>query len=393
MDKECEAGSAGSKEADAIENAVWAINGKLETALEEIFKFEPAVYKPASVIDFKPLNRAALPASQPWPVFGYTQSNALANSSTNYNRKRSAYMLKRFFCDDLTPVGFDMPQEHVSGSHGSQTSCFSCHYKLDPMAGFFRNYGGRFTDVAGESEIIFDDSATMPLADYLKGWRGPESPGGTWDIGYIRSARWKEENDYGHSLSDLTRIIRNAPEAKRCLMKRLTQYVLGENQTVDGGYLDDLTANFERDAKVNSSQALKNAMVSVLTSQTFRERNPDPRNCYDLAPGTLAGDRPPCRIAYILEKNCVQCHNGAMTQNQLDLTVWNVGGAGMPNFRHFDASGSSVAAPDTLGAVADRLSTNDPDKRMPKNVTMSSQERQELYLWTQEEPSEKGTQR
>ena len=134
-------------------------------------------------------------------------------------------------------------------------------------------------------------------------------------------------------------------------------------------------------------------MVSVLTSRTFRERNPDPRNCYDLAPGTLAGDRPPCRIAYILEKNCVQCHNGAMTQNQLDLTVWNAGGAGMPNFRHFDASGNSVAAPDTLGALADRLSTNDPDKRMPKNVTMSSQERQELYLWTQEELSEKGVQR
>ncbi len=77
---------------------------------------------------------------------------ALANSSTNYNRKRAAYVLKRFFCDDLNPVGFEDPAEHIGGAHGSQTSCYACHYKLDPMAGFFRNHGAlvwRFLELAG----------------------------------------------------------------------------------------------------------------------------------------------------------------------------------------------------------------------------------------------------
>src|SRR5690606_7288483 len=61
VDQDCATGSGGSKESDSIENAVWAINGKLETALQEIFKFEPAVYNPASILEFKPLDRAALP--------------------------------------------------------------------------------------------------------------------------------------------------------------------------------------------------------------------------------------------------------------------------------------------------------------------------------------------
>jgi len=43
-------------------------------------------------------------------------------------------MLKHFFCDDLTPVGFDDPQQHVAGAHGSDTPCYGCHFKRDPMS-------------------------------------------------------------------------------------------------------------------------------------------------------------------------------------------------------------------------------------------------------------------
>lgn len=384
--EECRKGKGRSRETDSIENKLWEIYSKLDTGFAEIFQFEPNRYGPDKLAQFRPLDRSALPAKQPWPVFGYRQSNALSNSSTNYNRKRAAYMLKRFFCDDLTPVGFDTPQEHVAGTHGSQTTCFSCHYKLDPMAGFFRNYGANFSDVSGTSEILFDDAAAMDLETYLKNWRSPEVAGENWDIGYIRSPRWNRMNDYGHSLADLSGILRKAPEVKRCLMKRLTQYVLGENQTIDGGYLDALTEKFEKDAARSSAQAFKNAMASVLKSQTFQRRNADPDRCYDFSDGSASQNRPPCRIAYILEKNCVQCHDSAMSQNRLDLTSWTAGTPGAaPHFVHFNASDQPVPAAGTLGAIADRLTTNDPARRMPKNHVMSSRERQELFLWTQQE--------
>ncbi len=383
---ECESVNTVNMDTDILENKFWDIYGQLNTAFAEIFKFDHSVYAPQTIADLKPLDLSALPSAGPWPVFGYRQSIALANSSTNYNRKRAAYVLKRFFCDDLNPVGFDMPKEHVDGAHGSQTSCFSCHYKLDPIAGFFRNYGAQFADISNEPSILFDDGAEKDYKAYLENWRGPETPTGTWEIGYIRSPRWKDSNDYGQSLADLSQIIRKAPEAKRCLMKRMTQYVLGEHQTVDGGYIDALAEEFEREAKQNSSQAFKNAMIRILKSTTFTQRNPDPNKCYDRATPAGAGNRPPCRIDYILEKNCVLCHDESKALNRLDLSTWGQPeGAPMPNFGHAGPDGSPVEARVTLAEIAERLISNDPDRRMPRNMTMSSQERQELFLWVQEQ--------
>ena len=65
----------------------------------------------------------------------------------------------------------------------------------------------------------------------------------------MRSPRWEDQNSYGETLGDLSKIIRSAPEAKRCLMKRLFEYMTAENQTIDGGYLDHLT----RDVREGSS--------------------------------------------------------------------------------------------------------------------------------------------
>ena len=109
---------------------------------------------------------------------------ALGNSSTNFNRKRSAYVLKRFFCDDLIPVGFETPQEHVGGSHGSQTSCYACHHKLDPMAGFFRSYGAYFFDYSRSPDITFDDLASKDRAPYEGIWKGAGTGQPAWNIGY-----------------------------------------------------------------------------------------------------------------------------------------------------------------------------------------------------------------
>src|SRR5262249_26777289 len=44
------------------------------------------------------------------PLTWFWQS--LPNSSTNFDRKRASYMLKRFFCDDLTPINILAPEGH-----------------------------------------------------------------------------------------------------------------------------------------------------------------------------------------------------------------------------------------------------------------------------------------
>lgn len=365
---------------------VKASSAQLKSAFAALAAFEPEVYQPETVADMKPLDRSAFPGGKKWVAFGMEQGTALANSSTNYNRKRAAYVLKRYFCDDLTPVGFEDPKEHVSGAHGSQTSCYACHYKLDPMAGFFRNYGALFSDASNTPDIVFDDLASTDRTAYLKSWRAPESAGRTWEVGYVRSPRWPEQNNYGETLADLSKIIREAPEAKRCLMKRLTEYTLGEGQTVDGGYLDSLTRSFELEAAENSSTALKNAMLRIVQSDSFQTRDPDPQQCYDHAPGTKADNRPPCRVAYILQKNCVQCHAGNDFLNTLDLSKWVPAPDGKGRtFPHLTSRNEQLPAARTLEQIASRVSSSDLKFRMPKNKPMSSQERQELFLWVQKE--------
>jgi hypothetical protein len=385
VNDECEAAEETGRP-ERIEETLRAVLARLDSALQEVAKFEPDIYAPDTVAQMKALDRAAFPGSKPWLAFGFEQGTALANSSTNYNRKRAAYVLKRFFCDDLTPVGFDDPKEHVGGAHGSQTSCYSCHYKLDPMAGFFRDYGALFSDASASPDIVFDDLASMDRAKYLAAWSAPPGSGRAWEVGYIRSPRWTEANNYGSSLADLSKIIRDAPEAKRCLMKRLTEYMLGPGQTVDGGYIDSLTRTFTEEAARNSSEALKNAIVRIIASQTYGVRDPDPTQCYDLASGARADNRPPCRVAYILEKNCAQCHDGKDILNTLDVGKWIAapGGHGK-TFQHMNAKGEQRPALETFQQMANRLATADAKTRMPKNKPMASHERQELYLWLEAE--------
>lgn len=370
-----------------------SLSAQLDSAFQEIVKYEPAVYEPYGIADFKSVDRAAFPNKGNWIAFGFEQGTALANSSTNYNRKRAAYVLRRFFCDDLNPVGFEDPAEHVGGAHGSKTSCYACHYKLDPMAGFFRNHGALFSDSSASPDIVFDDLASVDRKTYQSTWRAPEGAGRNWEVGYIRSPRWKEQNNYGETVADLSKIIRNAPEAKRCLMKRLTEYVIGENQTMDGAYLNKLTETFEKDAAANSSAAFKNAMVRILETETYQTRNPDPRQCYDYAPGTTAEDRPPCRVAYILQKNCVECHSKQGDGlNTLDLSKWVAAPGGKGHvFPHLNSKDEQIAALETLQRMSSRLSHTDSKKRMPKNKLMSSQERQELFLWVHSELARRST--
>jgi hypothetical protein len=365
--------------------AAWAALDRYYRAFGEILKFEPSRYKPRTVLDMKPFDLSVFNMDK-WLAFGFEQSTALKNSSTNYNRRRGAYMLKHFFCDDLTPVGFDVPQQHVGGAHGSDTPCYGCHFKLDPMAGFFRDRGTYFFDYVNDQALTFDDGAEIDRAKYSNAWRAPKGSGREWSTGYVRSPRYEDHNDYGTTIEDLTRIIHKAPEAKRCLMKRLFEYMVAEEQTIDGGYLDELTRSFEQEAAKDSSAAMKNAIVRIVLSNTYRQSNPDPRACYDHAAGTKVENAPPCRVAFILQKNCSQCHSGPDGNAGLDLTSWVTTADGKSRtFPHLNGDRKQIAPHETLARMSERLSATDPAVRMPKQMVMSAQERQELFRWVQDE--------
>jgi hypothetical protein len=169
-------------------------------------------------------------------------------------------------------------------------------------------------------------------------------------------------------------------------MKRLFEYAVAENQTIDSGYLDHLTRQFERESAINSSEAMKNAFVRIVQSRSFRERNPEPQRCYDHGPDANRDNAPPCRVAYILQKNCAQCHSGANAgATRLDLTSWVPGPDGKHHtFPYFDTAMNQKSMEEALAALLDRLSSNDPAVRMPLATAMPSPERQELFLWAQE---------
>jgi hypothetical protein len=92
-------------------------------------------------------------------------------------------------------------------------------------------------------------------------------------------------------------------------------------------------------------------------------------------------------VAYILQKNCVRCHSSVNDiENSLDLSKWIAGPSGKgQTFPHHDSKSEQLPATDTLQRIASRISATDAKKRMPKNKPMSSQERQELFLWVQKE--------
>jgi hypothetical protein len=364
--------------------AVRAALERYDATFAEVLKHEPTAYRPRRVQDFRAFDLGAFADTPTWVAFGYEQGLALPNSSTNANRRRAAYILKRFFCDDLTPVGVEAPRpdvsQHVTGPL-AQPSCQSCHYKLDPMAGFFRNHGAFFFDFSQTSHLTFDDLAETERKRYTIGWQASPQANRAWNVGYIRSPVQDAVNSYGESIADLSRIIRAAPEARQCLMRRLVEYSVAENQAVDPGWLDGLARSFEREAAANSAEAMRNALVRVVTSKAFSRHDADPEQCYDAAPGGQPADRPPCRIAFLVEKNCARCHDNTLPgSGGLDLTRWTDG-----RFPHLDASRHPVPVGESLDRLIQRLGSDDPDKRMPRGIGMTSQDRQALYRWAERE--------
>ncbi len=361
--------------------------------MHEWDEFEPEVYKISSLFDIMYMDYLSR-----WPQLKYIAwSNEfleakLINSSTNFNRKRAAYFLKRFFCEDLTPIGVETPDHASGGQHGSDPSCYACHYKLDPMAGFFKDIVG-FGFYASQSNpfIYFSDGATALKADYEKNWLAADGAAHKFNIGYIRAVNRPELNTYGENFGDLLNILAEAPEVRSCLTERALQFVLGENQSYDRGYQEQLSSKFSQDStNENSGYALKQLLKSIVLSKGFAQVDTQPGVCYDYPDGYDPTDRPPCAVAAILEKNCATCHKSVESMGHLDLRHWQQftdadSGKSVWGFPHVDATGKQISPADTFQLMIQRISSSDPELRMPKKRTMDAGQREDLFLWLQEQ--------
>ncbi|MEI8025963.1 MAG: hypothetical protein WCI18_06420 [Pseudomonadota bacterium] len=363
--------------------------------LKDILDF-PGVVSPPKVQS--PLDIVALKDGdfgiQRSEVFFSDQTwNVLPNSSTNYNRKRAAYILKNYFCDDLTPINIALPSMHAGNKHASDPSCASCHYKMDPMAGFFRNIGVLGNDFENTKALVFDDGAIVKneaFSNYLSAWLAPAEAGRKWNVGYIRSATDSSRNTYGESLQDLVSIIKNSSEVKQCITKRMTEYYLGKDQVYDTEWVNSLAQRFEQ-AKDNpntgdSSQAFKDITKGLLLSNTFVKADPEKNQCYDFAPGH-ENSTLPCEISYLIKKNCVQCHSSNGAAGGLDLSSWKTQGNGETNFNHLHKAGLQQSKKITFERLLEGLSTADEAKLMPLNKFMSPTERAQIYKWVSREAS------
>ncbi len=336
-------------------------------------------YHPNSIAELKELDLTKLDLAQSTAFSDFEFWLALQNSSTNLNRRRAAYILRRYFCDDLTPINIAVPKEHGRDRHASDPSCAACHYKLDPMAGFFRNIGIVGIDFKNSDMLIFDDQARIDRAEYEQNWLSAEDDQ-KLNIGFIRSVTKPALNSYATELPQLFEIIRSAPEAQRCLVKRLSEYFVDEDQIFDDDYLGYLTAQFS--SAQNSSQGLKLTISSLAMSKSFAQTDPNAQECYDYAPGVLASNRPPCQVAAVLKRNCATCHSAASAAGGLNLENWVVNHLGEKTFAHF-RGGQAVERQATMESIIDRLSTVDLDRRMPLNQNIGAIDRDIIFKWAQ----------
>ena len=381
----CFAPPASHPDRDAFLSAMDQLKERIDKLMDVIRKVQDNTYEKLADFEFSDLR--SVNSNYKEDYFNFTMSQALQNSSTNFNRKRAAYMLDRFLCDDLVPIDVELPDNnHGQGAHGSEPSCYACHYRLDPMAGFFKDRGIFFFDFAGNNEIIFDDQARMDKAEYDKNWKNPEGSVREWNIGVVRSEKDEQANHYGENLQDLFQILKKMPEVKQCLTRRVFEYVTHKKQNVDRGYIEESYKKFDTLAQQNSSEAIKYLFKSFVLSNTFSHPDPEIKECYDFPANFDPRGVPPCEVRFILDSKCASCHFPFGGEKGLDLLSWVEFEDGF-GFIH-TPEGEQLPVKETFKRMKEALSTPDPKKRMPLDQHMDPVDRETLFLWVEEQMGE-----
>jgi hypothetical protein len=215
----------------------------------------------------------------------------------------------------------------------------------------------------------------MPKDLYFQNWIVADS--GKLRVGYVRSLRDDQKNAYGSSLSDLFQIIRSAPESKKCLAKRLTEFVISEQQTHSPVYLAFLGDTFSQEAaELGSSAAVKRLWQRILLSKAFAAKDANSNQCYDFA----EQGGPPCQVQSLLNTYCVACHKPSNAAGGLDLATWQPTADGKFGFAHVK-DGVAVDRLTTLTIMTNRLTDSDITRQMPLNMEMPAADRETLFNW------------
>jgi hypothetical protein len=319
------------------------------------------------------------------------------NSSTNANRSRAAAILRTYFCDDLSPLSLaDLePKAHAEERHASDASCRACHARLDPLAGFFKSHGllginfhsdpsfgglldefrQRYGMNPSEPFMIFDDLSIIvgsEVADYRSQWLPP-----TGQTAYVRSNLQSQLNKSGDSLNDLFSIIKEAPEVRTCMTRRLLDYFVGPKQSFPQVWVDQLARGLSQQA--DPIAAYRQTVKRILLSATFAQDDPVPGVCYEAF--TQRPKELTCEIESLLQKNCVMCHS--QQNNSGGLALDRIGHLedGRLAFAH-SRDGCQVDPATTLQAIVDSLSTTNTARRMPLLKHIDPFEREDLLNWT-----------
>jgi hypothetical protein len=372
------------------------IMGKLALQAQETPLSNSTSHRLASYHDFgrKETHPALYQLMPALTVQGFWQY--LSGSSTNHNRKRAAYMLRTYFCDDLTPLEVVTASDNageVENQHGSNPACMSCHYKLDPIGGLFRNKGRLGTDFTGKGFIQFDDQAKFSeekLSNYLSTWEKPD--GESW-VGFYISPSQKHQAWQGQELDDFWTFLRNSSEAKECLVRRLAEFYLGADRPFDGKWLEEISANLVPGEE--SGKAMKNVVKELALSNSFASADVSKDLCLDLgADEALSSETSqiPCAISYTIKKHCASCHTGSSSIQRLDLTRMVSTNGGQLNFVHIAEDGSQVSKLKTYQFILERLNTGDKERVMPPSSPMPDADKQALFQWLKREIDSLGEQ-
>lgn len=344
----------------------------------------------------------------------------LKNTGSNMNRKRAAYVLRTFFCDDLTPASLadngsevvtqavqcgSAPENsaHVRARHASAPACASCHYKMDPIGALFRFNGVDGESFAGARHHIFDDLTTYNAGTpdhscYYNhpDWQDPAN--GKLRVGYFLSPEERAPEWQGETLDDLFVYLGKSDVARTCFTKKLTEFFLGPKQVYDGAWIDQLKTKVAVDtAPAQSTAAVKAVIKDLMLSKAIAQPDPDPATCYDFAEGASAGaDRPPCEISFIIAKNCASCHSSSKPSRLksvgINMMEWRADGTGKAMFTHLKPDGTpysreesyrrvlrAVTSPGGEGALTGP--SGEPLELMPLDSPMLETEKQALVTW------------
>ncbi len=335
----------------------------------------------------------------------------LTTSPNNRNRKRGAWVLRNFLCDDLTPTNISRQEDKAAAGsqpvsapaapvllahgmsngatlntqinlHATQKSCAMCHWKLDYVSGFFRYLGTWGKDFRPEGRRLIYFAAPpfidKDYDDFMAFWKRPD---GTWNLGVRRGMLEESPKDWHASdvnndpvQTDLMAYLKIAPEFHRCLSKKLANFYINDNLSYDSKWLNLLAEEIPKYPESQSGTAMLKILGRLVFSEAYQLNNPDPKQCYDLAPGELPSEIP-CAVNQVLETKCMSCHQDDSTNLRFKMTK-----TGKKWLDHTADDGSPLSPEESLKIVRTRITTENADERMPMGQAALPAPEQKMIL-------------